>query len=1191
MAKDQSEQPSVWLAAFGKHPGWDDHIDDLGLESERLTNVKRVLYSEGIAGNIETGSWDKLDEAARLPGFAHALVWLSGPDVFVGRIWSSRDGKGRTKYPMCLVAQATNVDPSAFVPAALDRLARAEEGCASAATAAEVKAITDRARREMRDAAEGMPKGDPEYWRAEGALLADIADRPELATDATRALGMFRVLYEIEKEMGDYRAGDSRTWGKSKASGGRAAHLRVPVWNAEAAALFLGWLGVMRAELDRRVSVLAILPARGPGPDGRAPAGWMDLIVGEPTAAQLFCVRAHPRTLPLTTEIPYNLEPDFLTAAGLKIEGWRSGKPDAAPASSVAKIAQAISEARENPAALRQEAAQAIGSVKKGVPKGLLIGAGVGVPVIAVAIILALSSGGKKEAAPPQPPEPPSTNAPEAPPVSTQDVDPREGWTGPARAAGLAAGVEGLNAGGDEQASRRVADLRARAAAAARSVSDLAARPADAPRAGLSASVAALDKQLTELEAELAELDRGLRAAREAKQAEITQRAEREAAERKEAEEADRKRREETRRLAEEADAKRKQEAEEARRQVEARAQAERDRLAAEAKAELERRLGRAGVDASAMAGLLASGYQLDEVPPAGGGEASEALGVIAARYAEVTDDAVRNAVGPSLAAIDRLRAIGSAEAVSGLAVGEGATLSELLAAFRRHRHVVESPSAGDAEALRALGARVRASAAGLPAGERREAMLDEVGRGLRRAWVAAFEQSTGDDVTSLLAAREGFGVGDKDLADLRAHARYNLALAGLKQSSKDLETLVAFRAGLDGFGELASGPAVAALALAIDQAQSAAEAAGDPSKTPGVTPEQIAAMGPGSVGWAGQVAPDGARAVFTAPGAGGGRIEFVRVDVEGGPSAYVSATEMTLGQFLAAVGTGNRWGEAAKLLPQWPPTRPDPRLGPRVWDWRADRSRAVAAADWLRPRPGARPVVPEGVTIPKPGETFPVQQLPVAAGLYAARLLGCRIPSPAEFAAAVASEGGTPGASTGANLRDRAWGKMQQAVLAARATEATLDLADAGAFTPTGPAPGSTSATAATDNDDGSVWFRPADAGPGSTFKNLIGNVAELVAEPASRLDDWNGSVDGLRALLADGSFAVRVVGGSALSPPGLALDVPAAVRPADAARGWADVGLRLAFTMPGAVAADPARALSKAAAAVDSAGFLPPP
>ena len=37
----------IYIAGFGKHPAWDDHIDDIGLASETLVLTKQLLYSGG----------------------------------------------------------------------------------------------------------------------------------------------------------------------------------------------------------------------------------------------------------------------------------------------------------------------------------------------------------------------------------------------------------------------------------------------------------------------------------------------------------------------------------------------------------------------------------------------------------------------------------------------------------------------------------------------------------------------------------------------------------------------------------------------------------------------------------------------------------------------------------------------------------------------------------------------------------------------------------------------------------------------------------------------------------------------------------------------------------------------------------------------------------------------------------------
>jgi hypothetical protein len=57
--------------------------------------------------------------------------------------------------------------------------------------------------------------------------------------------------------------------------------------------------------------VLALLPAGQP---------WLDLVVGTPTVSQIYCVRASLQAMPLTTQIPYTLEPQFVARANAKID-------------------------------------------------------------------------------------------------------------------------------------------------------------------------------------------------------------------------------------------------------------------------------------------------------------------------------------------------------------------------------------------------------------------------------------------------------------------------------------------------------------------------------------------------------------------------------------------------------------------------------------------------------------------------------------------------------------------------------------------------------------------------------------------------------------------------------------------------------------------------------------------------------
>jgi len=52
--KEQDSTPRLYLGAFGKHPGWDDHIEDIGIDTDCLINIKRMMYFQGIEGKGST---------------------------------------------------------------------------------------------------------------------------------------------------------------------------------------------------------------------------------------------------------------------------------------------------------------------------------------------------------------------------------------------------------------------------------------------------------------------------------------------------------------------------------------------------------------------------------------------------------------------------------------------------------------------------------------------------------------------------------------------------------------------------------------------------------------------------------------------------------------------------------------------------------------------------------------------------------------------------------------------------------------------------------------------------------------------------------------------------------------------------------------------------------------------------------
>ncbi len=309
---------SVRLTVFGKHPGWDDHIEDFPLETEELAWVKRRLYTEGIANNIDSGAWERLDSASRVEGFRHVFVWRLPRGVVVGRLWSSTDGTGRSQYPMVVAAHCTGAPLEWSLDKVVRRLEWFEGKCVQARDRAAVaEALTRLSDDLRRAAAKRSDQSPPESSRAEHAqpAVVELAARPELGPGR---IGMHRLMYEIERELSAFRplgAGGSTTRARA-ASAMRAKSLRVPRCGDSPVASALLWSRFFASQLAEAVPMLLLLPMRHK---------WVDAVIGDPAPQQFFCLQASESAVPLTTEVPYTLESDFV--AGVEEAIRAAAKP------------------------------------------------------------------------------------------------------------------------------------------------------------------------------------------------------------------------------------------------------------------------------------------------------------------------------------------------------------------------------------------------------------------------------------------------------------------------------------------------------------------------------------------------------------------------------------------------------------------------------------------------------------------------------------------------------------------------------------------------------------------------------------------------------------------------------------------------------------------------------------------------
>lgn len=245
-------RPRVYLAAFGKHPAWDDHMDDIGLETDSLVTMKRILYLEGITRNLATGAWEKLDESARLPGFNHLFRWQRGSQFLAGTVMSSRDGKGRTHYPLIFCAHILG-PPAPTATAIEDTLRGLQAQCSESASAEQIREFVAQALTSLRSAAQLTEPSPPPLPSIQLGELSELEafQRGKFRARNEPAALQVRIARHTQPRMADLEA----------------------------------LLAGIQMRIDEDVPVLLLAPLF-------ARTAWIDLIVGSPAPNDFFCLRS-----------------------------------------------------------------------------------------------------------------------------------------------------------------------------------------------------------------------------------------------------------------------------------------------------------------------------------------------------------------------------------------------------------------------------------------------------------------------------------------------------------------------------------------------------------------------------------------------------------------------------------------------------------------------------------------------------------------------------------------------------------------------------------------------------------------------------------------------------------------------------------------------------------------------------------
>lgn len=460
---------------------------------------------------------------------------------------------------------------------------------------------------------------------------------------------------------------------------------------------------------------------------------------------------------------------------------------------------------------------------------------------------------------------------------------------------------------------------------------------------------------------------------------------------------------------------------------------------------------------------------------------------------------------------------------------------------------------------------------------QRRATLEREVVDATNRHWARVLESApTADAIAALVKLRDD--VTPDELKSLSPRTRANVLLYRMQQEISP-DAAAQLRQALT---ELPAGRNPAPLTQLLQQVESN-DAGFDPAAAGPASRDAKAAnriewkyahdAAGGTIRFTATVSPDITREPI--------ELVFKRVDPADGSTApfYLCTTEVSTGLFSDVTTAGDRWTTMSRLLWQYSPRQPDPRTGPRTWEWpRYGRPtlgfrRTIvwleSAGDHYPPElstPENRTVLRDPDGRPSrdlnPSRHAPIQYVSPDAVIYFASLLGCRLPTPAEWRAALRQDStAQQTVRVKPNLRDRTWrAQYQWATASAARTALSPGL---GMFRPAdekltdaiwqsdplaGGAAAADSENSGEPYDDGVLWFSDVHQatvdGPAASFSHLIGNVAEYVVDHGR----------------------VYVIGASALSPPPQIRPVDKAVEvPAwQTSPGYSDVGFRLAFPAP---------------------------
>lgn len=308
------EGRSITVASFGKHPGWTDFMDHLGVKSELVVRAKNDLVIGAVGTLIAQQRWDAVpSDKASSP--SHWLwMWQEESSFLIGLTWPSQDGiTPPRRFPMTLCAHCTGVDVFWAVEHVLPLLLASARELKAAKTKEEVADVLQMLQQKCQGLRPvGTLSTDGYLARAEQCIQARwMATAPD---------SVARVLYFLRTELANLGIASKEV---SRKKQDLFPALRLPC-SLDAPAVSLGGiLAFLRTQIDNSAPLVLICPAQ---------EAWCDVFFGklwpgaeikgsaedlkrfqEVALNNALRLRQSPAAIPLTTETPYQLDSEFST--------------------------------------------------------------------------------------------------------------------------------------------------------------------------------------------------------------------------------------------------------------------------------------------------------------------------------------------------------------------------------------------------------------------------------------------------------------------------------------------------------------------------------------------------------------------------------------------------------------------------------------------------------------------------------------------------------------------------------------------------------------------------------------------------------------------------------------------------------------------------------------------------------------